>query len=224
VIEKAIHEPLPGRERPGLTGLVLCGGRSVRMGADKATLALPGCPGGSTLLERAVAAFEPLVVETVLCCGPTERYGELGLPFALDAFENGGPLAGLEAGRSRSRTEFAAAVACDMPRVDARVFEALLAHALERDLDACFLETVGGVEPLCAVYRRSCLPSMRAALAAGERKATSFARFPDAAGVLPQTGALPEAELPWDLRRLGVACNLNTPADLEAELAAGSAS
>lgn len=205
--------------RADLTGLVLCGGRSRRMGVDKASLELAG----RTLLERAALELESIATSTFLACGPSPRYAELGRPLALDAWPEGGPLAGLEAGLALCGTEFLAALACDMPRATAPAILALRRRAEEMELDACFLETDGGVEPLFAVYRRSCLAAVRTALAAGERKMTSFLRFPKSDGALPKSGSFPERELPEPLSRLGVARNLNTPAELLLEIEAGGA-
>ena len=139
----------------------------------------------------------------------------------LDAFPDGGPLAGLEAGLARARTEWLAALACDMPRATPEVVRQLLERARERDLDVCFLQTEKGIEPLFAVYRRTCLASIRAALQAGERKVVSFLRFPMSDGRLPRSGSLLETDLGGGLAEAGVAHNLNTPEDLRLEIAAG---
>ncbi len=187
------------------------------MGADKAVLRLSG----STLLERAVLELDSIAAETLLACGPAARYAELGRPLVLDRHADGGPLAGIEAALARAKTAWLAALACDMPRADPRVLLALLDLAQAQDLDVCFLETAKGVEPLCAVYWKTCLESMSAALAVGERKITSFLRFAKASGELPRVGRLPESELPPDLARREVARNLNTPEDLRSEMRVG---
>jgi molybdopterin-guanine dinucleotide biosynthesis protein A len=171
------------------------------MGRDKSLLEI----GGRTLLERAIAVLDGIAAEVLLACGPTERYAELGRPLALDAFPDGGPLAGLEAGLRRAGTEWVAALACDMPRAEPAIFGELLERAERDGLDVCFLRTSGGIEPLCAVYRRTCLEPMRAALSKGERKVVSFLRFDPR----PKAG---EVELDPDL-----AVNLNTPAEFRAE-------
>jgi len=206
--------------RPELTGLVLCGGSSLRMGSDKAALPLAG----RTLLERAAATFEGIAVETLLACGASPRYGELGLPLVLDRFPGAGPLSGLEAGLARARTDWVAALACDMPRAAPEAFLALEDRAIEGDFDLCLLVTDKGVEPLFAVYRRTCLEPVRAALAAGERRIIAFHPFPTAAGRPLRIGTLDERELPGGLVARGVARNVNTPAELSAELASRSAS
>ena len=118
------------------------------MGSDKASLRLAG----ATLLERAAAELDSIASPTLLACGTSPRYAELGRPLVLDAYPDGGPLAGLEAALARSRTEWLAAIACDMPRAEGRVLLALLARAEERGLDVCLLETEKGVEPHCAAH------------------------------------------------------------------------
>ncbi len=188
--------------RAALTGVVLCGGRSVRMGRDKSLLEI----GGRTLLERAISVLSGIADDVVLACGPLARYEDLGRPLATDAFADGGPLAGLEAGLRRADTEWVAALACDMPRVEPSIFVELLERAQRDGLDVCFLRTERGVEPLCAVYRKTCLAPMRAALEKGERKVVSFLRFDPK----PRVGEIAlEASL---------AVNLNTPAEFQAEI------
>jgi molybdopterin-guanine dinucleotide biosynthesis protein A len=192
--------------RAATTGVVLCGGRSLRMGRDKSLLEI----GGRTLLERAIAVLEGIgreaASEVLLACGPAERYADLGRPLVLDAYPDGGPLAGIEAGLARARTEWIAALACDMPRAEPSIFDALLERAERDGLDVCFLRTDRGVEPLCAVYRKTCLAPIRAALETGERKVVSFLRFEPR----PKVGELELEE--------GLAVNLNTPAEFEAEI------
>lgn len=178
------------------------------MGSDKAALSLRG----RTLLERAAATFEGIAAETLLACGATERYGDLGLPLVLDGTVGEGPLAGLEAGLARARTEWIAALACDMPRADPEAFLALQDHAIAGGFDLCLLTTEKGVEPLFSVYRRTCLEPVRAALAAGERRIVAFHPFRTRTGRPLRIGTLE-----WDDR--DVARNVNTPAELSAEAA-----
>ena len=167
--------------------------------------------GARTLLEAAVDTLRRLTPDVVLACGVEDRYGELGLERVRDRVADGGPLAGLEAALERA-DGWVLALACDMPRADVRVFEALLERARERGLDACLLETEGGLEPLFAVYRRACLAAVRRAIDAGERKMTSFH---GARGL--RIGALAVRELPPDLTHGDHARNLNTPEELSAE-------
>lgn len=179
------------------------------MGSDKALLPLAG----RRLIDFPLAALAQVAGSTALAVGSAERYGELGLEQLLDdpAWGDAGPLAGLLAGLEAASTEWLCVLACDMPRADADQLRALLARAVAEDLDACLLSTEQGVEPLFAVYRRTCAPAVRTALAAGERRMTAF-----------HAGRFGEREL-----RVGVlsvagegnraAANLNTLPEVEGE-------
>lgn len=198
-------------------GVLVCGGRSLRMGEDKARLRLDG----RSLLERAAATLGEVCQPVVLACGSGPRYGDLGLPLVLDAQPDAGPLAGVVAGLEALETRRALVIACDMPRLSRIVFDALLARAEEGDLDACFLAGVGGLEPLCAVYSRRCLPAMKRSLAAGQRRVTAFLElepeFQALAGGPLRVGRLELAELARAELAQELVTNLNTPEDLERE-------
>lgn len=188
----------------GVEAVVLCGGQSRRMGTDKALLGL----GASTLLERAVATLSALTPRVSLACGASERYARFGLPLVVDRYSGAGPLAGLEAALASAREEWLLALACDLPRVTPALLAQLVQQARSQDLDVCMFETELGLEPLCAVYRTSCLACVRAALDGGERKVTAFLQHPTARGVLPRLGVLRADAF------AGCLINVNAPADL----------
>jgi len=199
-----------------LFGAVLCGGKSLRMGADKAVLTV----GGRSLLARAAQELERICDEVVLASGERPRYGELGLMCVLDRRVDGGPLAGLEAAlfhaaecaRNRGASgAFVAALACDMPRVPAALFSALLERARAAQADVALVSSAVGLEPLAALYSTKALPALTRALDAGERKMTAFHHGFGPLEVL----VVSEEELP--LAGLDFARNLNTPADWKAE-------
>jgi molybdopterin-guanine dinucleotide biosynthesis protein A len=188
--------------RSTVSAAIFCGGRSARMGVDKALLVDAE---GRTLLERARDVLRPLAGEVVLCCGSKPRYENLGLPLVLDRREDGGPLAGLEAALLHTTARRVIVLACDMPLATAEVLSGLLAEAESRDLDACLLATPAGVEPLCGVYSRDCLGPVREALDLGRRRMTSFHDLPCVGRPLA-VAAIPA-------RDADSARNLNTPAD-----------
>lgn len=199
----------------GIQGVVLCGGRSQRMGFDKGAAQL----GGRSLVERAARTLLALTPRVVLACGPEPRYQASGLPLVLDDRRLGGPTAGLVAALEAGDAEWALVLACDMPRVAPSDLLALLQAAQEGDLDVCCFAGASGEDPLCGVYRRSVATAMRAAQAAGRLRVSAFRDFPLAGGALPRTGSLL-----WECARPGrdgggldPALNLNTPEDLELE-------
>lgn len=192
-------------------GVLICGGRSRRMGRDKALLEVDG----RTMIQRAAQLLGGTCSELLLACGPEPRYGDLGFPLVLDGEPDGGPLAGICAGLKAITGSHAMVLACDMPHMTRALVESLQREALDRDLDVCYLATERGVEPLCAVYSRRCVPAMEAALSQGVRKVTGFLQEGPRALRVGQVDLEPRARLGNPL------CNVNTPADLDEARAQG---
>jgi molybdopterin-guanine dinucleotide biosynthesis protein A len=156
--------------RSPLTGLVLCGGTSRRMGRDKATLEHDG----RRWIERTVELLDGVCDEVLLACGATPRYADLGRGLVLDEGTDLGPLAGLAAGLDAARHDRVLAVAVDMQALDRGTLVALAAAEGGEEADVVAYEVAGRPEPLCAVYHRRVLPAIRAALAAGRRRMIAF--------------------------------------------------
>jgi molybdopterin-guanine dinucleotide biosynthesis protein A len=195
-----------------VTGVLLCGGGSRRMGRDKAGIALAE----RRMIEYPLAALREVSGRVVLASGTEPRYGELGHESVLDATADGGPLAGLLAGLEAARTEWVAVLACDMPRASADVLRALLARASERGLDACVFEVERGTQPMLAAYRAGCAAAVRRALERGERRMVSFWSESIGARRL-RVGTLRADEL-GTKGSADAAVNLNTPEELQEEL------
>jgi len=154
-----------------LTGIVLCGGRSSRMGADKAALPF----GDETLLQRAVRVVGEVAGEVIIVRREGQSGNGGGDPiFGLsvravhDPIEDLGPLAGLAAGLAASTTELNIVIACDMPLVRPAVLRRLI--ELQADADICVAVVDGRSSPLCAVYRKGVAGVADALLASGERR------------------------------------------------------
>ncbi|MGD1069527.1 MAG: molybdenum cofactor guanylyltransferase [Bryobacteraceae bacterium] len=156
-----------------IAGWVLTGGRSSRMGVDKALIAVEGQP-----LALRVAAEVAKVCGSVALVGDPDRYRHLGLPVVPDEFPGLGPLAGIEAALRVTESEWNLIVACDMPALNPFIFRDLLAACLvDGAVDGAVPEYADGrLEPLCALYHQRCHPVIRAALDAGVRKVTDSLR------------------------------------------------
>jgi molybdopterin-guanine dinucleotide biosynthesis protein A len=155
----------PMTHRFEAAGFVLTGGRSCRMGRDKALLPLAGQP----LVLRTVGRFEPLVA-TVTLVGAPERYAGLGLPVLADREAGKGPLAGIVTALGASRHDWSLVVACDLPYLETRFVEFLLERTTGSDADAVVPHTAGRWQPLSAVYHRRTLPVFERVLAEGNPK------------------------------------------------------
>ena len=132
-------------------GFVLAGGRSSRMGRDKALLPL----NGSTLIEQ-VASRVRLATGTVTLVGPPDRYALLGFPVIPDRVPGCGPLGGVYTALSATEADWNLIVACDMPEVTLDFLKDLLQAAEGTQADCLVPETSAGLDPLCAVYHRRC--------------------------------------------------------------------
>lgn len=178
------------------------------MGTDKAELQL----GSRTLLEQAIAELEPLCDEVLLASGNRVRETEANLRCILDESPGAGPLAGIAAVLATASGDYLCVLACDMPGVQTKHYQRLLNEMEERKLDACWFTTAGRDEPLFAVYKKSCLVSMRASLALGRNKVMAFHQEPGPNGRALATGTLELSSEESTCSR-----NLNTPEDLAHE-------
>jgi molybdopterin-guanine dinucleotide biosynthesis protein A len=160
--------------------LILAGGRSRRLGQDKVWLMLDGQP----LVERVARRVLPIADEIIFSTMAPDRFADLArsLPVPVqivpDQQPGRGPLEGIRAGLAIARCELVLALATDLPFVSLP----LLAHMVEiaAGLDAVVPQIhhrhsgVLALEPLHALYRRSCLPAIAARLAVGDNVAYSF--------------------------------------------------
>jgi molybdenum cofactor guanylyltransferase len=151
------------RDVPALTGLILAGGRSLRMGRDKASLEFDG----EALVARVARRLAACCDQVLIASGDGERLGwvGLGLPQVPDAVPDRGPLGGIVAGLEAASNELVAVVAVDMPFANADLFRLLAAD--RTDEDAVVPVGVGGPEPLHAVYARTAIVPLSACLDAG---------------------------------------------------------
>jgi molybdopterin-guanine dinucleotide biosynthesis protein A len=149
---------------PLCSGIVLAGGRSRRMGRDKAALALDGI----TLLEHAVAALTP-VTDDIVVVGPRRDIELPGQVIVVqDEIPGAGPLAGLLTGLRQVRYDYALAVACDMPFLDPHVLRLLL-H-LVGGHDAAIPLIDGRGYPFPGVYTRRITPAIERHILSGRLK------------------------------------------------------
>jgi len=153
-----------------LSAIVLAGGKSSRMGQDKALLPV----GGVSLLQR-VCHIAAGCADTVYIVTPwPERYQHLTLPCCQFIREvplsgetgnealNHGPLVGFAQGLAQMQTEWVLLLACDLPKLQVEVLQAWAAEldSVGEDAIAALAHHTKGWEPLCGFYRRRCLPQL----------------------------------------------------------------
>jgi len=151
-----------------VTGVILAGGHSSRMGSNKALL--PYC--GGRFIEAIHRQFRGLFRDVLVVTNRPEQYAFLDCPLVPDIHAGMGALAGLQSGLFHSQTPHIFAVACDMPYLNDNLIRALVTR--RHQADVVIPESEHGLEPLHAVYGRTCLPHMETALRTGRRRIVSF--------------------------------------------------
>jgi molybdopterin-guanine dinucleotide biosynthesis protein A len=185
------------------TAFVLAGGRSTRMGSDKAFLEFEG----QTLLERMLALGQA-VSSDVRIVGSARKFAGFG-SVVEDLFPDCGPLGGIHAALRSSSADWNLILAVDMPFLEIRFLEFLMERARAHPSALATIPHSSDYwQPLCAVYRRNFADIAEAALAAGRNKIDPlFARV--------ELCAVSENEITRSGFSRDLFRNLNTPEDLK---------
>ena len=194
----------------GLSGIVLAGGLSRRLGRDKAVEPF----GDEPLIARVIGRLSTLTNETVVVVNNEARGAELPLPdearVAVDIYPESGSLGGIFSGLTAANNDWGFIVACDMPFLNTDLIAHML--TLREDYDAVVPLLDGYPEPTHAAYSKACLPHIESRLSAGQLKIAGF--FDDV-----RVRYVSESEiLGYDAERLSF-FNVNRPDDLERALA-----
>lgn len=147
-----------------ISAFILAGGRSTRMGRDKAFLEL----GGRSLLERALALGRSVAAHVAIV-GERAKFVSFA-PVAPDIYPDCGPLGGIHAALSGSNTELNLILAVDMPLVNSRFLEYLISRTEASGTVVTVPQVKGRYQPLCAVYRRAFAAVAEKALTTGRNK------------------------------------------------------
>lgn len=138
---------------------VQAGGKSTRMGQDKAFVLLHGKP----LIQHVIERVQQLNADELFIVANSDQYAALSLPVYADKVENKGPLGGIVSALEYARNDNVLVVACDMPFLDAGLL-AYLAAQLHPPTQAVVPRLHGIPQGLHALYHRSCLPTMQQCL------------------------------------------------------------
>lgn len=140
------------------TGIILAGGKSSRMGTNKALLRIDG----KSVIEHVVAELDSIVNNIIIVTNSFEDYAFLNLPMVEDEWKGMGPLAGIHAGLSATKTEQNLLVACDMPFISAQLGSVLLGQLAEYQV--AVPKIADKIHPLFAAYRKEVKEEAKAAL------------------------------------------------------------
>ncbi len=147
-----------------ITGIILAGGKSSRMGQDKALLSFKGKP----FIEYAINALQPLASQIVIVSDHKE-YDRFGVTRVDDLIKDAGPLAGLYSGLYHSKTENNLVLSCDVPLVDSQLLQQLITED-DPSVDVVQYKSGDKTMPLIALYKKSCIATCSTLLKSGERR------------------------------------------------------
>jgi molybdopterin-guanine dinucleotide biosynthesis protein A len=171
------------------------------MGTNKALLRVDGRP----LIDALVEKVRSVTDEVFISSNEPSLYAHIQAPVIEDMFPGQGPISGLHAAMLASSRDLFLVVACDLPCLPAPLLRTLI--RCSEGFDAVIpCSSDGRPHPLCATYRRSCLPYLEFNLTNGQNQMIAFLQDPSIKTLWlgPDQGGFSDAHL----------YNLNTPADL----------
>lgn len=147
-----------------ITGIILAGGKSSRIGSDKGFLLL----NEKAFIQHIIEAMQPLVNDIIIVSNNPD-YDIFNLKRVTDLMENSGPLAGIYTGLHHSNTENNLVLSCDVPLINTETLKKLTTN-IEEHIDVIQLESKGKTMPLIAIYKTHCKNKFFELLQQGEKR------------------------------------------------------
>ena len=151
-----------------MTGVILAGGASRRMGSNKALL----IHRYGRIIEVIYRTLAKLFAEVIVVTNSPEQYPFLPCRKVPDIYPGHGIVSGIHAGLSQCSGTGIFVVGCDMPLLQGKLIRHLM--SLAEGVDVVLPVSVGGFEPLHAVYRKECLPSLEELIQNGNQRVLSL--------------------------------------------------
>ncbi|WP_248722671.1 molybdenum cofactor guanylyltransferase [Seonamhaeicola sp. ML3] len=147
-----------------ITGIILAGGKSSRMGSDKGFIKL----NDKSFVEYSIKAMKPLVND-ILIVSDNPDYDVFGYKRVEDDIKDAGPVAGICSGLNASGTENNLILSCDIPLIKTNILEKLI-NNIDEDSEIIQIESNRKTMPLIALYKKQCAPAFFKALQNDERR------------------------------------------------------
>lgn len=136
--------------KKNITGIILSGGKSTRMGEDKGLIKIKG----KTFVELVIDAITPLV-DKVLIISNYSVYDQFGCQRIKDAINNSGPLAGLYTGLKHSESDYNLVLSCDIPLIKTHILKKIVSVNYN-NYDVVQVQSGEKTMPLIALYKKQC--------------------------------------------------------------------
>jgi molybdopterin-guanine dinucleotide biosynthesis protein A len=154
-----------------ITGVILAGGKSSRMGVNKSFLKL----GSQTIIERIVNLMKSIFSEVIIITNTPDEYKFLNLPLYEDIYKWKGPLAGIHSALTQSQTEKIFVLSCDVPLMSKEMIEYVIEYKSNKSIIFC--EAAGYHQPLVGVYSKKILSEIEKFISNNEMSDKSFHQF-----------------------------------------------
>jgi molybdopterin-guanine dinucleotide biosynthesis protein A len=154
-----------------ITGVILAGGKSSRMGVNKSFLKL----GNQTIIERIVNLMKSIFTEVIIITNTPDEYKFLKLPLYEDLYKWKGPLAGIHSALTHSQTEKVFVLSCDVPLMSKEIIEYIIEYKTDKSI--LFCEAAGFHQPLVGIYSKKILSAIEKFISDNEIGDKSFHQF-----------------------------------------------
>ncbi|GGD11552.1 molybdenum cofactor guanylyltransferase [Hyunsoonleella pacifica] len=151
-------------DKADITGIILAGGKSSRMGTDKGFLKLNTKP----FVQYSIDALKPLVSNIIIVSDHSE-YDSLGYKRITDDIKEAGPVSGIYSGLKASETTYNLVLSCDIPLITTIVLQKLI-DAADEDSEIIQAESNGKTMPLIALYKSNIRDTFKSFLEQDERR------------------------------------------------------
>ncbi len=157
-----------------VTGIILAGGKSSRLGRDKAWEDV----GGQRIIDRVIGALQSSCDEVLIIGDRPERQNELSLPkciqYRSDDLKGRGSIGGLYTGLKAADTLWSLVVACDMPFISRELIRFMLSMISKNRCDAIVPIINGRYQPTHALYNSTCIPFIEKNISSGNFRMDSY--------------------------------------------------
>lgn len=196
------------KKTPPVTGVILAGGKSRRMGENKALLQL----GNDSLIGHAIRRMRFVTDECLLITNSPAEYADLDIPMHGDIVPNTGALGGVYTGLTHALHDVVLCVACDSPFLEPKLLTYLISVLGEYDAVMPYTynhnETETTLQTLCAVYSKCCLPIIEGMLKESELRVHALREWANIKCIPPEIWQT------YDPNGMSF-FNINTPEDFD---------
>jgi len=132
-----------------ITGIILAGGKSTRMGANKSFLKI----GEQTVIERITYLMNSVFANVIIISNTPDEYTFLNLPIYEDVYKGKGPLSGIHSGLKNSDTQKNFIISCDIPLMNKEMIEYIVNYKTNKSITIC--KANGFLQPFAGLYDKS---------------------------------------------------------------------